>query len=93
MMRLTDKSLGELIVMIFLLAAVLVGTFACSASEKTTGTDGESRFDSGLLGCEIITDKETGVQYLFAHGNREAGLTVLVDENGKPIVDRGAIND
>lgn len=35
----------------------------------------------------ILADKETGVQYLFVWPvNSAGGLTVLVDENGKPIL-------
>jgi len=39
-----------------------------------------------MKGAEIITDTETGVQYLhtwFAHGS---GLTLLVDREGKPLI-------
>lgn len=41
------------------------------------------------LGTEIIRiihDKETGVQYLFHKSGYGGGLTVLVDKDGKPIV-------
>lgn len=40
----------------------------------------------------IITDSETGVQYLYAKFFDAGGLTLLVDENGKPLVDKTAIN-
>lgn len=34
-----------------------------------------------------ITDKETGVMYLFVNDDKYgAGLTVMVDENGKPLI-------
>ncbi len=37
----------------------------------------------------ILADKETGVQYLFVWPvNSAGGLTVLVDENGKPVIDK-----
>ncbi len=32
---------------------------------------------------EIWVDKETGVNYLYRNGG---GLTVLLDENGKPVI-------
>ncbi|WP_300819219.1 DUF6440 family protein [uncultured Oscillibacter sp.] len=35
---------------------------------------------------EIWVDHETGVNYLWRHDGNSGGLTVLVDENGKPIV-------
>ena len=34
-----------------------------------------------------IVDKETGVQYLLAHWTNIGGLTVLVDPDGKPLLD------
>lgn len=41
----------------------------------------------GLVqGTHIIVDKETGVQYLLAHWTNIGGLTVLVDKDGKPLL-------
>lgn len=34
----------------------------------------------------VLVDKETGVNYLFVQNGYAGGLTVLVDENGKPVV-------
>ena len=43
---------------------------------------------NGLMqGTRIIVDKETGVQYLLAHWTNIGGLTVLVDQDGKPLLD------
>ena len=39
--------------------------------------DKESRFN-------VIKDTETGVQYLYSY---DIGLTVLVDKDGKPLID------
>ena len=36
----------------------------------------------------IITDTKTGVQYLFAYEGYAGGLTVLVDKEGKPLLDK-----
>ena len=33
----------------------------------------------------IITDTETGVQYLFAFFGEAGGLTPLIDKDGKPL--------
>ena len=38
-------------------------------------------------GARIIVDTETGVQYLLAHWTNVGGLTVLVDKDGKPLLD------
>ncbi len=39
-----------------------------------------------LSGFKVIVDTETGVNYLYAWDGYSGGLTVLVDEVGKPIV-------
>ena len=38
-------------------------------------------------GARIVVDKETGVQYLLAHWANVGGLTVLLDPEGKPLLD------
>lgn len=40
------------------------------------------------FGCatEIWVDKETGVNYLFRRDGNAAGLTVLLDKDGKVVV-------
>lgn len=37
----------------------------------------------------ILRDKETGVCYLFVHEGYAGGLTVMLDAEGKPLIDRG----
>ena len=47
----------------------------------------EKIYSQGTLECtEILVDKETGVQYLFHYSGVAAGLTVLVDREGKPSI-------
>ena len=46
-----------------------------------------SNKEGALEGAMILTDSETGVQYLFASSGYAGGLTVLVDRDGKPLVD------
>lgn len=43
--------------------------------------------------ADVIVDTETGVNYLFVVYGNGAGLTPLIDENGKPVVTRGFIED
>ena len=46
-------------------------------------------YNQGLVNVtRIIVDTETGVNYLMASHNKAngTGLTILVDQNGKPIV-------
>ncbi len=35
---------------------------------------------------EIYVDRQTGVNYLYASAGYGAGLTVLLDANGKPVI-------
>lgn len=53
----------------------------------------QERFDVENVGAQgatlvnVITDKETGVQYMLAIlPNVGSGLTVLVDADGKPLI-------
>lgn len=39
-------------------------------------------------GTRIIVDTETGVQYLMAHWTNIGGITVLVNQEGKPLLDK-----
>ncbi len=39
-----------------------------------------------MSGVEILIDKETGVNYIFAYEGYAGGLTVLLDKDGKPVV-------
>ena len=46
-------------------------------------------YNQGIVNVtRIIVDTETGVNYLMASHNKAngTGLTILVDQNGKPIV-------
>ena len=43
--------------------------------------------------ADVIVDTETGVNYLFVVYGNGAGLTPLIDENGKPIITRGFVED
>ena len=47
----------------------------------------ERIYSQGKLSViEIWVDKQTGVNYLFRRDGYSGGLTVLVDENGKPVI-------
>lgn len=45
--------------------------------------------EGNLEGNKIIRDKQTGVNYLFSFAGYAGGLTVLLDENGKPVITKG----
>ena len=43
--------------------------------------------ESGFVTAnELWVDRQTGVTYLFHYNGNAAGLTVLVDANGKPVI-------
>lgn len=47
----------------------------------------EKVYSQGKLSVtEIWVDKETGVNYIWKASGYAGGLTVLLDENGKPVV-------
>ena len=43
--------------------------------------------------ADVIVDTETGVNYLFVVYGNGAGLTPLIDENGKPVITRGFVEE
>lgn len=45
---------------------------------------GSSLTESGLM--QVIVDKQTGVNYLWAKSGYAGGLTPLLDAEGKPII-------
>ena len=43
--------------------------------------------ESGFVTAnELWVNRQTGVTYLFHYNSHAAGLTVLVDANGKPVI-------
>ena len=47
----------------------------------------EKVYSQGVMNViEIWVDKETGVNYLYLAQGYGAGLTVLVDKDGKPVI-------
>ena len=43
-------------------------------------------YGQGLGSIEVLVDKVTGVNYLLVRSGYGAGLTPLIDADGKPIV-------
>jgi len=46
----------------------------------------EKIYSQSMGSMEIWVDKETGVNYLYRQSGYSGGLTVLLDENGKPVI-------
>lgn len=53
---------------------------------EITVKEGSELADSGLM--QVIVDKETGVNYLFVKSGYGAGLTPLLDADGKVVITR-----
>ena len=54
---------------------------------KNTESRFEKAYKQGVSpSIQIWVDKETGVNYLFMQSGYSGGLTVLLDENGKPVI-------
>ena len=48
--------------------------------------------DGIFQGTKIIVDTQTGVQYLLAFCGEMSGLTLVVDKDGKPLLDERYVN-
>ena len=46
----------------------------------------EKIYSQGAGAMEIWVDKETGVNYLYHSSGYSGGLTVLLDQDGNPVV-------
>ncbi len=47
----------------------------------------KSEKEGFLNGTQVIVDTKTGVQYLFVFEGYRGGLTVILDQDGKPFLD------
>lgn len=87
-------------VAVIMMVASLSGCGSTTVGTTETSPNGEDRFieirtDDSAIGSwtDIYVDKETGVMYLFVKNGYGGGLTVMVDENGKPLIWEGVEND
>lgn len=82
-------------ILVFIIGSLIGCTNYIEAETKTGTLLGHDRFytiegDYKYFDSEIILiDSETGVQYLYVDGYSRAGLTVLVDHDGKPLIAEG----
>lgn len=81
---------------ILVAAAALAG---CSAGDQTTGSNNFDVRETGAIGTgrlytetAIITDRETGCEYL-ASAYQEVHLTPRLDSTGRPMCATTAIGD
>ena len=67
------------------LAAVLACLIAVGCTESVAAEEGRFLFD-GYGTAYVITDTHTGVQYMYYYYSHGVGITVLVDADGKPLI-------
>ena len=67
------------------LAAVLACLITVGCNESVAAEDGRFLLE-GYGTAHVITDTHTGVQYMYYYNARGGGITVLVDADGKPLI-------
>lgn len=81
----------------FCLLILIVGIFTGCDSNNSSNEDelSDPRFQQiltenpGYGYYSVYVDTETGIQYLWMQKGRAGGLTILLDENGKPLLAEG----
>ena len=69
------------------LAVVLACLIAVGCTESVAVEDERFKIKgNGFTDISIITDTITGVQYLYYDHGHAGGLTILVDADGKPLI-------
>lgn len=85
------KNMKKLAIML-VLAISLSG---CSGTNSNTEYENNGRFRKVYSDFtnSIYVDSETNVMYFWHHGGYSGGLTVMVDENGKPLIWEGSVSE
>lgn len=68
--------------------AILCSLLAGCGNEDTKYTKHDVDVFDYPYKQRIYVDKETGVQYIYISAGNQCGLSVRLDANGKPMVDR-----
>ena len=79
-----------LIRIVFIFLVIIIGILFKDISIKDSFANKNSRFvyngGSNVDQISIIIDKETGVMYLWKTDHYKGGLTVMLDKDGKPLI-------
>lgn len=82
-------------ILIALILAMALSLFACAETNEAAEVEAPrfivEHINADYFRAYIITDTETGVQYLFVNNVNEGGLTVMVDANGDPLIWEGVL--
>ena len=78
-------------IIILLMAIMLTGCAPTEIEGKSEEATTSRFFElESTLAWRVVADKETGVMYAVSNGGYSHGIfTLLVDENGKPLIWEG----
>ena len=78
-----------------IMLALAISLSGCSGGNFNTEDENNRRFRKVYSESSnaIYVDSETNVMYFWHTGGYSGGLTVIVDENGQPLIWKGESND
>lgn len=90
------------LILLALILAMALSLFACGDVSEDGNTNvawNAHRICEGVTlvkvvdvgSYEILVHEETGVMYLSLYGSYQSGLTVMLDENGNPLIWEGEV--
>lgn len=77
-----------------IMLALAISLSGCSGGKSNTEDENNGRFRKvySEFSSTIYVDSETNVMYFWHHGVYSGGLTVMVNENGQPLIWKGESN-
>ena len=77
-----------------IMLALAISLSGCSGGNSNTEYENNGRFRKvyGEYPNTIYVDSETDVMYFWHTGGYSGGLTVMVNENGQPLIWKGESN-
>ena len=78
-----------------IILALAISLSGCSGGNSNTEYENTERFRKVYAEFSniIYVDSETNVMYFWHSGGSSGGLTVMVNENGQPLIWKGESND
>lgn len=80
---------------LIIIAAVLMGcnsevqAYSNNERMKTVHAMNNDVWWANKVEGELVIDTQTGVEYWYIYGEGESSLTLLVDQDGKPLIWKG----